>query len=88
MCGRKIPEKRSAAAMLRRGLGAEPPVKESRQLAACWLRVRKRLPKGAFSVPGAVADQSVITGGYRVFFGDNELVHCQKIDILIGVFTN
>ena len=48
----------------------------------------KRLLLGAFSVPGAVADQSVITGGYRVFFGDNELVHCQKIDILIGVFTN
>jgi len=47
-----------------------------------------RLPFGEPSVPGAVADQSVITGGYRVFFGDNELVHCQKIDILIGVFTN
>jgi len=39
-----------------------------------------------FPVPGAATDLSLITNGIRLVLFDNELVHCQKIDILMEVF--
>jgi len=39
-------------------------------------------------VPGAATDLSLITKGIRLVLFDNELVHCQTIDILVGVFNN
>jgi hypothetical protein len=34
----------------------------------------------------AAAELSLITNGIRLVLFDNELVHCQKIDILMEVF--
>lgn len=71
----------------REGVWGMCPRIRSRRLRR--LLVQNKLGLGqAYFVPGAATELSLITRGCSVFFCYNELVHCQTIDILVGVFTS